>query len=155
MNTIHKAMTSTSKGRVWLALLVLAGGFGIKPAQAGTEEALAGIVLGAILISAAQDSHAEPAHYHDRHTQYREVHYRTSHDNSHRSYSNHGRQIAATHRPTQRGHAHRYEERYAHSNHTKCRQYDKHKHHRDHSHSGKRERKQRQDRYSYNGHQRY
>ena len=171
MNTGKRIESRFSQGYALLAVLFVASSIGVKPAQAGTEEALAGIVLGAILISAAQESHAEPPHYsqptryrevHYREESHREGHYRDNHRGQHWEHGAPSQQIGATHRPTQRGSAHHYRERYTRDDHRKARNYhkgkhDKGKHHkrRGHQEYGREHRKHRYDRYSHNGHRRY
>lgn len=157
MDTAYRFENVIPKKRGFLTILVLAAGLSVKPAQAGTEEAVAGIVLGALLISAAQASQADA---HDsRREYYSEVHYRERHSSYGGHYVDQRRHVGATHQPSQRGHKHHRQERYEHhayhqngGHYNSGRKHEKHHKYCDHRRDSHRERHYKKDRYSDNYH---
>lgn len=99
MKNTHMLHSACLQRRAGFALIFLVASLAyVKPAQAGTEEAIAGILLGAILISAAQDSHASPVAHccSDSHSPGHDHRHGWSHGGPHA-------QIPPTHQPRQRG----------------------------------------------------
>lgn len=106
MNTVNAQKSNRAHLGPVIAV-VLAAVLGTQPAQAGTEEAIAGLLVGAILISAAQDSRADRG--------YQQAHYtEVSHHDSHAYRRDTHRRVEPTHRPKQRGHNSYHGQAYGH-----------------------------------------
>ncbi len=108
MTTIHTQVSISARQRMALSvLLITALTMGSKTAHAGAEEAIAGLLVGAILVSAAQDSDAR-VHYRDVHT--RREHYspRPTHALKQRG---HHRENAVEHKRCGYSHGHHHSKR--------------------------------------------
>ncbi len=104
VNTVNTTndVQSNRPARRWSSIMAisLAGALTMQPAQAGTEEAIVGLLAGAMLISAAHDSRAD--------YRYREVHYSDVHHRQRYAYHRDSRRYGERHyKPSHNGH-HRY-----------------------------------------------